>query len=230
MRKTIFTNGGFYHIYNRGTDKRTIFLDEDDMGRFFQRMEEFNTLEPIGNIYEHSFLSNFPKKLGDRASKLRAGKTPPKKKLVNFICYCVNPNHYHFLLEQITEKGIEKFLHRLGTGYTMYFNNRYKRTGVLFQGKFKAVRVNSNEYLLHVSTYINLNDHVHQLGGSASKLVNSRSSWEEYRRDGKGGVCKKEIILSQFTNAKDYEEFARNSLTEILERRKEEKEITTLLL
>ncbi|OGG71340.1 hypothetical protein A3A35_02285 [Candidatus Kaiserbacteria bacterium RIFCSPLOWO2_01_FULL_51_21] len=226
MRKTVFANGEFYHIYNRGTDKRTIFLDEDDVGRFFQSMEEFNTLEPIGSIYERSFLQN-PKtpQLRGLASKLRR-----KTKLVNFICYCVHSNHYHFLLEQIVERGIEKFLHRLGTGYTMYFNTKYKRSGSLFQGSFKSIHINSDEYLLYVSAYINLNTQVHQLGGLASKLVGSRSSWEEYQKDEKGGFCKKEIILGQFENTKEYEEFARSSLTEILERRRKEKEIDSLLL
>src|SRR3989344_3993600 len=125
MRKKPFVTGEFYHIYNRGTDKRNIFSDKNDIDRFFQSMIEFNTIEPIGSIYENSFYLN---QLGSLASKLRK----PSKKLVNFISYCLNPNHFHFLLEQVAEKGIEKFLHRLGTGYTKYFNNKHKRSGALF--------------------------------------------------------------------------------------------------
>ena len=125
MRNISFVNGEFYHIYNRGTDKRNIFSDRDDINRFFQSMKEFNVIEPIGSIYENSFKSQ---QLGSRASKLELNK-----KLVNFICYCLNPNHYHFILEQITEKGIEKLLHRIGTGYTKYFNNKNERSGSLFQ-------------------------------------------------------------------------------------------------
>lgn len=77
--------------------------------------------------------------------------------MVKFIAYCINPNHYHFILQQVSEKGIEKFMQRLGMGYAKYFNNRRKRSGTLFQGKFKARHIDSNEYLLHVSSYVNLN-------------------------------------------------------------------------
>ena len=102
IRKTPFVNGEFYHIYNRGVDKREIFMDDFDIQRFFQSMTEFNVLEPIGSIYENSFVD---KQLGGGASKL--------ERLVNFVAYCLNPNHYHFLLEQVADKGIEKFMHRM---------------------------------------------------------------------------------------------------------------------
>ena len=55
MRKVRFAEGEFYHIYNRGVDKRPIFLDIEDMKRFYQSMEEFNTKKPIGSIFENSF-------------------------------------------------------------------------------------------------------------------------------------------------------------------------------
>ena len=158
MRKTPFSDGEIYHVYNRGTDKRSIFSDRADVDRFFTSMKEFNTLDPIGSLYELSFEE---RKLGGSTSK----------PLVNFICYCLNPNHYHFLLEQVVEKGIEKFMQRLGTGYTLYFNTRHKRSGALFQGRFKSKHVESNDYLLRLSSYINLNSHVHQHGGSNTKLV-----------------------------------------------------------
>ena len=108
-------------------------------------------------------------------------------------------------------------MHRIGTGYTKYFNKKYGRSGVLFQGAFKAIPVDSNEYLLHLSAYINLNNKVHQLGSSASKL-----SWEEYI-SGIDGFCEKGIILDQFKNATDYRKFAEASLKDIIERKDMEK-------
>lgn len=220
MRKTIFSVGEFYHVYNRGVDKRTIFECLFDVQRFLQSIKEFNTIEPIGSIYENAF-----HQLGGSASK--SANLLPKKPLVNIICYCLNPNHYHFILEEIVEKGIQKFMHRLATGYTMYFNERYKRSGALFQGKFKDSHIDSNEYLLHLSAYVNLNWRVHQLGGSASKLV--RSSWDEYTRGKKGSgaadFCKKDIILEQFGSAQEYKKFALDSLSKIQERKGELKEI-----
>jgi REP element-mobilizing transposase RayT len=221
VRKTEFVNDHFFHIYNRGVDKRNIFLDEKDIARFVHSMEEFNTLEPIGSIYEHAFV----KKLGSSASKSELARGRGEK-LVEFACYCLNPNHYHILLKQVVDKGVEKFMQRIGTGYTNYFNNRYQRSGALFQGHFKSVSVDSNEYLLHVSVYINLNSRVHYgLGSSASKSELGRSSWGEYLNStGRSSLCQKEIILGQFNRSQSYKGFAEDILPEIIHR-KELKEL-----
>lgn len=214
-RKIQFINDKYYHIYNRGVDKRIIFQDIDDLVRFFQSMQEFNTVEPIGSIYENRFRKI---KLGHPVSK--------REKLIDFICYCLNPNHYHFVLQQLTNRGIEKFMHRVGMGYAKYFNQKYKRGGSLFQGRYRAIHIDSNEYLLHLSTYVNLNDRVHDLskfGHPVSKY--RKSSWQEYLGEQKG-ICRKDIILDQFENVGEYKKFAENSLKNIRER----KEIEKLLL
>ena|SRR3989344_4131 len=214
MRKTPLIPGEFYHIYNRGTEKRNIFLNRNDVDRFSKSMTEFNGLEPIGSIYENSF-NNTP--LGSPTSKL---------KLVHIICYCLNPNHYHFILEQIANKGIEKFMHRLATGYTKYFNEKYKRSGALFQGRFKSSHIDSNDYLLHASAYVNLNYRAHGLGSPTSKLI--RSSWEEYTEN-RVGICKTEPILGQFNTIGEYKTFAHDALELTLERKTHEKELADLL-
>lgn len=212
IRKTPFANNEFYHIFNRGVDKRAIFMNQRDIQRFFQSIGEFNTIEPIGSIFENSFRKK--PVLGSEASK--AAKS--SEKLVEFVCYCLNLNHFHFLLKQVADKGIEKFMHRLSTGYTKYFNTRYKRNGVLFQGPFKAVHIDSNEQLLHVSVYVNLNFKVHQLGlgGEASKYL---SSWDEYAGKTKFSFCQKDDVLGQFKNKKEYKNFAERTLPSILERK-----------
>jgi REP element-mobilizing transposase RayT len=206
-RKSKFVNNHFYHIFNRGVDKREIFLTPDDLTRFLQSMDEFNTTSPIGSIFQNSF------------NPLRSS-TPKGGKLVNFICYCLNPNHYHFLLEQVADNGIEKFMQRLGTGYTNFFNNKNKRNGSLFQGRYKSILVDSNEYLLHLSSYINLNDKVHRLGSSTPK-----SSWGEYILGSHNdfNFCEKDIILGQFDNKEEYKKFAEESLENIKERKEMEK-------
>ena len=216
MRKVKFINGEYYHIYNRGVDKRTVFECQEDLDRFFQSMNEFNVIEPIGSIYQEILRR---KKIGDLVSK--------EERLVEFTCYCLNPNHYHFVLRQIVEEGIKKFMHKLSLGYTMFFNKKHKRSGSLFQGPFKAIHIDSNEYLLHLSAYVNLNYQVHNLekfGGRASKLL--KSSWGEYIGENKENFCKKDIILHQFGSALDYKNFAEDSLKRI----KENKEIKKFLL
>ncbi|MBT3282637.1 hypothetical protein HON59_01355 [bacterium] len=208
-RKFEFVNGDFCHIFNRGVDKRDIFLDKNDIDRFFKGMEEFNTVDSIGSIHENSFHS----------------KNRKNKKLVNIICYCLNPNHYHFILEQLADNGITKFMHKIG-GYSKYFNSKYKRSGALFQGKFKAVYLSPDDQLLRSSAYVNLNDKVHSLGCKAPKL----SSWGEYVGDGNNSFCKKDVILDQFDNIKEYKKFAEGLLIDIKKQREEEKEIEKLLL
>lgn len=213
MRNIEFTDDEYYHIFNRGVDKRKIFSDKYDLQRFFQSMKEFNTIEPIGSIYENSF---------NKSDKNQLGASGAKLKLVEFVCYCLNPNHYHFILRQKKEKGIEKFMQKLGAGYTSYFNIKNKRTGVLFQGSFKAVHIDSNEQLLYVSSYVNLNFKVHQLGARSAKLM--KSSWGEYMKENSENFCKKDIILDQFKNTNEYKKYAFESLELILENKKNRKE------
>jgi putative transposase len=214
MRKIELANGEYYHIYNRGVDKRVVFNNENDFCRFFQSIAEFNTIDPIGSIFENSFHKSKKPGLGSSTSK---SGLP----LIEVVCYCFNPNHFHLLLKQVSDKGIEKFMHRLSTGYTKYFNLKNKRTGALFQGRYKAIHIDTNEYFFHLSVYINLNFKVHQLGSSTSK-----SSWDEYKRwEAKGRMCKKSIITDEFKNFKDYNNFANKTLTGI----KKRKELSKIL-
>ena len=209
MRKTKFVVGEYYHVYNRGTEKRNIFVDKKDSLRFWESLFDFNQTEPIGSIYEFSF-------------KKKSGEVNKKRRpLVQFVAYCLNPNHFHFLITPLQEKGIEKFIQRLGNGYTKYFNNRHKRSGVLFQGKFKSKHIDSNEYLLHLSAYINGND---KLGHPMSKL--SKSSLAEFLGKASGEkLCNTEIILGQFRNRKEYEDFVIASLKDIRLRKEMLKEL-----
>lgn len=214
MRKLRFINGEYFHIFNRGVDKRDIFMNQDDLSRFFQSMSEFNTLVPIGSIYAASFHKN-NQPLRNLVSK--------SEELVDFICYCLCQNHYHFILKQLTDRGIEKFMHRLGLGYTNYFNKKYKRSGSLFQGTFKANHINSNKYLLYASSYVNLNYKVHQL---TSNLFSS--SWEDYiDLDGREKFCNTDIVLNQFANKSEYKSFAEESIM-VSRRRKDLEKILEL--
>lgn len=210
MRKTDLMVGEFYHIYNRGVDRRDVFGGTYDQQRFLQSMIEFNTREPIGSLYLNSF---------NNAKKHRSGDS-----LVDIISYCLNPNHYHFILRQRIENGISEFMKRLGGGYTKYFNSRNKRSGVLFQGKYKSIHIATNEYLLHLSAYVNLNDRVHQF-----RRPTSQSSWDEYVGKVQEGICKRDVILDQFRNLKEYIEFAEEALKNILERKNLAKELEDML-
>lgn len=212
MNREPFQNGEYYHIYNRGTDKRTIFNNHHDINRFLKCMDVFNAIEPIGSLWLYN--------LGDDKKK-------KSKKLVDIIAYCLNPNHYHFILKQNVDRGIPEFMKRLSGGYTSYFNLKNKRSGSLFQGRFKSKHIGDNDYLLRVSAYVNLNDKVHQLRGSTPQLI--RSSWEEYTSEIKY-LCKTQIILDQFKSNKEYEKFALEALPQMLQRKQDEKYVAQLLM
>lgn len=222
MSRDTFAIGEFYHVYNHGIENRDIVSDEFDSMRFLESLQMFNNEAPIGSIYEQSFNQDMP-----------LGRRTPKSPLVKIIAFCINPNHFHLLLEQVAENGISEFMKRLGGGYTKYYNQRNKRHGHLFRGKFQSRWVNSNEYLLHLSAYINLNFCVHnlndQLGRPTSKLI--RSSWDEYTGEVKDGLCEKDIILGQFDGKKeDYKIYAEGALPIMLDRKKTEREEKYLMI
>ena len=219
MRNIEFANGEFYHIFNRGTDKRTIFEDRDDQQRFIEGIRDFNKEAPIGSLHEYRIIK---KQLGSLASK-----RVEEKPLVRFIAYCLNPNHFHFLIEQIEDEGIPKFMHRLSTGYTKYFNKKYRRTGALFSGSYKAVHVDNNEYLLRVSAYVSLNDKVHQIEGKGE--IRPLSSWSEYQYPvSKNNICSTSVILEQYNDSKEYLTFALEALNDIRENKERAKELDEL--
>jgi len=208
MRKTILVGGEFYHIYNRGVDKREIVSDIYDANRFVTAMIEFNTIEPIGSIYNVT---------SKRKNGEQNNRKPKTNKLVEVVCYCLNPNHFHFVLKQVADEGISKFMHRLSTGHTKYYNEKYERTGALFQGSFKAKYIAGNDYLLHLSAYVNLNNKLHHISGDKESLV--RSSYNQYS-GGKTALsvyyynCDLDIVLGQFSNKKEYKIFANESIVE----------------
>jgi len=145
IRKVDLVEGEYYHIYNRGNSKQNIFLDKEDYFRFISLLYISNTSESF-NLYDLSRSSNF--------SVYEIDKTDI---LVHIGAFCLMPNHFHVLITQMEENGISKFMQKLSTAYSMYFNKKYKRTGCLFEGKFKSQHVDTDEYLKYLFSYIHLN-------------------------------------------------------------------------
>lgn len=135
----------FHHVYNRGTEKRDVFLCDEDYKMFLKYLYLLNDRD----------VESPAKLLRDHGNDV--GKEDDHKPLVAIVAYCLMPNHFHLLLHEIHEGGISKFMQRLGTAYTMYFNEKYERSGALFQGCFKSKLITDEEYLLGVIDYIHLN-------------------------------------------------------------------------
>ena len=126
-----------YHCYNRGVEKRQIFLDKQDYSVFLSYLKDY--LSPIDNDDIQSRISNRVKNYSDD---------------ISLLAYCLMPNHYHLMLHQQTKNGIIHFMQSLSTRYTMYFNSKYKRVGHLFQSRYKAVVILTDEQLIYLSYYI----------------------------------------------------------------------------
>jgi len=156
MERPKFTNNEIYHICNRGVDNRNIFLDDDDYFRFVHNLFEFNDIEPALNLYYKSYEIRSHKIENPNPMILKREKIV-RKLLVKILAFCLMPNHFHLLLEQKQENGISEFLRKLGIGYAMYFNQKYKRVGTLFQGRFKAVLVKQDAHFIHLPYYIHSN-------------------------------------------------------------------------
>ncbi len=183
----------------RGVDERETFLDAGYYQRFLLSMDLLNDTRDGLMIEWRDYKKSNPK------AKLSDFLEPSSRKpLVKFIAYCLNPNHYHFILKQAEEKGIEKFMHKLGLSYTLYFNKRNKRTGALFQGKFKAAHIDSNEYLLYLSAYVNENNFIHGYNKRSSWPYSSLPSYLGKKND---KLVNKDIILGQFKNIQEYKDF-----------------------
>ena len=165
MRKFQFEENQICHIYNRGVDKRDIFLDDKDYLRFIHYLFELNNGKKISNIgyriNQNQSIEVEPQYLERRMSR---------ELLVEILAFVLMPNHYHLLLRQKKENGIVKFMQKLGTGHTMCFNNKHDRAGSLFQGRFKASLVNEDSYFTHIPNYIHLNPLklLKKYGGSTS--------------------------------------------------------------
>jgi len=208
MRKTVFVQKEYYHIYNRGVDKRNIFTEPKELLRFLKSVKEFNTVELLDSIAENERRTN--RELNSRP-----------KKLVNIVAYCLNQNHFHFILEPLVNEGVQKFMHRLSTGYTNYFNEKHKRNGALFQGRYKAKHISSNEYLLHLGVYVNLNNLIHNNMNKEWMTKLPFSSFDEYKGITKDLICVKDILLDQFKNKAEFVKFCKNTLPSIQAHKKE---------
>lgn len=127
----------YYHIYNRGVEKRSIFLDDQDYAVFLNLLKQYLTGETSHRTHLHQF---------DNLS----GQ-------ISLIAYCLMPNHFHLMVYQVADNAVTRLMRRVMTGYVMYFNKRHQRVGALFQGRYRASNIDADAYLQHISRYVHLN-------------------------------------------------------------------------
>ena len=181
----------FFHIYNRGVDKRIIFKDHINYLHFLELLKGVNTLEPIGSLYHY-------KQNEDNLINKNS------EKLVEIISYSLIPNHFHLLVREASENGISKFMHKIGTGYTNHFNYKNERSGYLFQGPYKSVLVDSDDYLNYLSAYIFANSEIH---GVCNAEKHKYSNYN-LALSGRSRYFRK-YILKYFSNVEEYKEYVK---------------------
>jgi putative transposase len=137
IRPTPFVTGEYYHLYNRGNSKQVIFNDEQDHLYFINLLMIVNSKQRVKSGVNKS--------------------VDPEEKVISIGAYCLMPNHFHILVKQEKDGGITVFMQKLLTGYSMYYNKKYARTGSLFEGKFKSKYAGIDTYLKYLFSYIHLN-------------------------------------------------------------------------
>ena len=200
-RKIPLISGEYYHVFSRGSNRRPIFESKRDYRRALSLFEYYMVDEPLLKYSKWLVLSN--KEREEKREEMKSMDT-----LVECLSYCFMPNHWHFLLKQIADGGISKFMGNFQNAYTRYFNTRHDRVGPLFQGRFKSVRIEDERQLLQVSRYIHLNPYSSYVVKNVDELLKYYwSSLSEYTGSSDKMICQKDLVLSYFSDIKSYKEF-----------------------
>lgn len=200
-RKCVFANEQIYHIFNRGVERRNIFLNKReyqhavDTLRYYQYMQipkKFSEFLNLSSEAKEIYLINIFMNL---------------TKQIEIIAYCLMPNHFHLLIKQKEEQGITKFMANFTNSYTKYFNTKHKRVGPLFQGVFKAVLIETTEQLIHLSRYIHINP-VCSFIIQPDELEEYRwSSYPEYINLQLKNFTNTSPVMNNFKSVDDYKRF-----------------------
>ncbi len=159
-RLKVYVPDAYYHVYNRGVEKRKIFIDDEDYRVFLNLLKRYLDHEPkldkSGRQYDHLY-----------------GR-------VELLTYCLMPNHFHLLIYVHDATAMQRLFRGVATSYTGYFNKKYQRVGPLFQDRYKASMILNDSYLLHISRYIHLNPKAWRSWAYSSLpyyLGDKKSSW-----------------------------------------------------
>jgi len=196
IRKEKLSNNQVYHIYSRSIAKFKVFNTPGEYARFVGLMDLFRY-----ENFKHKF-SQY-NSLSDKLKlEIKSNLENDNQKLVNIVCYCLMPTHFHLVLEQKMDSGIMSYTRRLLNGYSKYFNVKHKRSGPLWSSRFKNVLVKDDEQLLHLTRYIHLNP-------TSTGLVNEPEGWQfssynEYINDRKH-ICNYKDRVD--INPKQYKKF-----------------------
>lgn len=199
-RKIPIVAGEIYHVFNRSIAKQPIFISYKD---YHRAMEVIDFYRHKDLPMRFSYYNRLPIYQKQKLVKIIAESSL----IVEILAFCLMPNHVHFLMKSLTDNGIIQFMSNFQNSYAKYFNIRHERTGTLFQPMFKAVRIESEEQLIHVSRYIHLNPVTSYILKTIKELETYPwSSYPEYLNKNTG-FTNKDLVLGFFKNIFSYQKF-----------------------
>ena len=204
-RNVVLATEEIYHIFNRGVERRPIFTDKWEYRRALDTMSYYRFLEPPIRYSKYIILEE-----KWRVQLLKALLT--SRLQVDILAFCLMPNHFHLLLKQTANAGISRFVSKSCDSYSKYFNIKHDRVGPLFQGPFKAVRVESEEQLIHLSRYIHLNPISSFLIKKTELNSYPWSSLPEYLAPQKNTLSNPKFIGELFKSPSKYRDFVHNQV------------------
>lgn len=221
-RKREFADDAYFHIYNRGVDKRTIFEDDEDHYRFLHGLYEYNDKNLLAPFIRRGDNPIPVATYRSLREKINEEKDAKRERLVDILCFTLMPNHFHFVLKQLRENGISLFMRKVGMGYANYFNLKNERSGALFQGRFKAKLIKTDAQMMHLSRYIHVLNPgelvepkiregiVQNPTGLKGFLQNYKwSSYQDYiGQKNYSSLINKDLISGYFGNVKESETFS----------------------
>jgi len=206
-----YCENGYYHIYNRGVEKRKIFLDQQDYSVFLFYLKEY--LSPKDEDGLHKKLGEETLSPRERDNIIKTLRLNNFSDEITLLAYCLMPNHFHLFVKQKNSVSIDKFINSLGTRYTMYFNKKYDRVGPLYQGVYKAVQITGEAQFVYLSKYI----HKQALCLQGEALEAQPSSYKDYLGEKSiRWVFPQEVLFyfSKSNPALSYQSFVIESQTE----------------
>ncbi|MDO8462859.1 MAG: transposase [bacterium] len=204
MRNIVITSGEYYHIYNRGNDRRDIFYGDDDYLRFvvalllYQFPESVSQLNRTVRKYvQHLVLDTSDFQLQGRYAEL--------------VCFALMPNHFHLIIRELEEGGIARYMQRLLNGYTKYLNTKHEKSGHVFQGTYQAVHVEDDDQLCYLSAYIHRNPRDLPAWRNCEQEY-PWSSYQDYVSENRWkGFLSPDIVLNQIGYGDRYRSFVQRS-------------------
>lgn len=169
----------YYHVYARGASQQNIYHDDADFRFFLELFRRYLSAEEVRNSagvpYEKLYQS------------------------VELLCYCLMGNHFHMLLYQRQEGGMQRLMRGVMTSYSRYFNTKYSRSGQLFESRYRASLISDQAYLGRISRYIHLDPKDWQMY--------PYSSIHNYINGSQADWLRPEWVLQMFSSPNDYRQF-----------------------